>query len=197
MKYFYDTEFLENGETIELISIGIVAEDGREYYAVNTNMSASAIVNHEWLRENVWPYLPLRSYALSHGMHTVLDTGHKDVKYKSTIAKEVMEFLQPNPEDYRHTELWAWCGAYDHVALMQLWGTMSSVHGTGLPFYTHDLKSIHDLFLTDEQRDELRNLEFDGNAHNALDDARQLQQRYDYVNGIIGLPSFSTPDDKQ
>src|SRR4051812_11038169 len=34
MKYFYDTEFLEDGQTIELISIGIVAEDGREYYAV-------------------------------------------------------------------------------------------------------------------------------------------------------------------
>ena len=34
MRYFYDTEFLEDGETIDLISIGIVAEDGREYYAV-------------------------------------------------------------------------------------------------------------------------------------------------------------------
>ena len=37
MRYFYDTEFLEDGETIDLISIGIVAEDGREYYAVNLN----------------------------------------------------------------------------------------------------------------------------------------------------------------
>ena len=33
MKYFYDTEFLEDGHTFDLISIGIVAEDGREYYA--------------------------------------------------------------------------------------------------------------------------------------------------------------------
>ncbi len=31
-RYFYDCEFLENGNTIELISIGIVADDGREYY---------------------------------------------------------------------------------------------------------------------------------------------------------------------
>lgn len=47
MKYFYDTEFLEGTQntgffrqketvpTIDLISIGIVAEDGREYYAVS------------------------------------------------------------------------------------------------------------------------------------------------------------------
>lgn len=47
MKYFYDCEFLEGTQrrglfgrrqtnpTIDLISIGIVAEDGREYYAVS------------------------------------------------------------------------------------------------------------------------------------------------------------------
>ena len=37
MKYFYDTEFIEDGSTIELISIGVVAEDGREYYAVSVS----------------------------------------------------------------------------------------------------------------------------------------------------------------
>ena len=35
MKYFLDTEFSERGPMwpIQLISIGIVAEDGREFYA--------------------------------------------------------------------------------------------------------------------------------------------------------------------
>ena len=32
MNFFFDTEFYENGKTIELISIGIVAEDGSEFY---------------------------------------------------------------------------------------------------------------------------------------------------------------------
>ena len=32
----YDFEFLEDGSTIEPISIGMVCEDGREYYAVIT-----------------------------------------------------------------------------------------------------------------------------------------------------------------
>ena len=35
VKYFFDTEFYEDGKTIDLISIGIVAEDGREFYAVS------------------------------------------------------------------------------------------------------------------------------------------------------------------
>lgn len=33
-RYDYDCEFLEDGKTIALISIGIVADDGRTYYAV-------------------------------------------------------------------------------------------------------------------------------------------------------------------
>ncbi len=41
MRYFYDTEFIDDGRTIELISIGVTAEDGREYYAVSTDSTPS------------------------------------------------------------------------------------------------------------------------------------------------------------
>jgi hypothetical protein len=40
LRYFYDTEFIENGKTIDLISIGVVREDGRSYYAVSTEFKA-------------------------------------------------------------------------------------------------------------------------------------------------------------
>ena len=67
MKYYLDTEFheytkqaevlgLNAGEpinTIELISIGIVAEDGREYYAICNEFDLNAACNDEWLKENV------------------------------------------------------------------------------------------------------------------------------------------------
>ena len=36
MRYFYDCEFIEDGTTIDLVSIGIVAQDGRELYLVST-----------------------------------------------------------------------------------------------------------------------------------------------------------------
>jgi hypothetical protein len=53
MKYYIDTEFLEGTQskkllgitygqtkpTIDLISIGIVAEDGREYYAISKDFN--------------------------------------------------------------------------------------------------------------------------------------------------------------
>jgi 3' exoribonuclease, RNase T-like len=58
MKYFFDTEFIELAEekTIDLISIGIVAEDGRTYYAISEEFDASAASN--WVKENVLIKLP-------------------------------------------------------------------------------------------------------------------------------------------
>ena len=59
MKYFYDTEFLEGTQkkwiggktkpTIDIISIGIVCEDGREYYAVNKDFN----LKESWNRYDV------------------------------------------------------------------------------------------------------------------------------------------------
>lgn len=56
MRYFYDTEFIEDGHTIELISIGVVAEDGREYYAVSTEFDPERAGS--WVRTHVLPKLP-------------------------------------------------------------------------------------------------------------------------------------------
>ena len=35
-RYFYDCEFIEDGQIIDLISIGVVDEQGREFYAIST-----------------------------------------------------------------------------------------------------------------------------------------------------------------
>ena len=55
MKYFIDTEFREYPRSIELISIGIVTEDGKEYYAVSKDFDLNKAWKNEWLRENVFP----------------------------------------------------------------------------------------------------------------------------------------------
>ena len=55
MKYFFDTEFSENGSTIDLISIGIVAEDGREFYAQNSECKFDNANDFVW--RNVFPHL--------------------------------------------------------------------------------------------------------------------------------------------
>lgn len=125
MRYFYDTEFIEDGTTIDLVSIGVVAEDGREYYAVSTEFDASRA--NSWVRANVLSQLP--------------NPSDPTWKSRETIRREVFEFLTSASTP---PQLWAWVGAYDHVVLAQMWGNMTRLPKE-LPRYTHELKQYWEL----------------------------------------------------
>lgn len=80
---------------------------------------------------------------------------------RDAIADGVHDFIvgQPGP-----VELWADYGAYDHVVLAQLFGTMMDLPD-GVPMFTHELRQLwEDAGRPEEpeQQDE----------HNALADAR-------------------------
>jgi hypothetical protein len=180
--YCYDTEFLEDGRTIELISIGIVCEDGREYYAVNGAVDQDRIKNDRWLLDNVWKHLPVRGGE--ERLTTVgeelgqafdgpgfLDTTSPLVKPKWVIADEVRDFLLHHTiiDDSSVTdppELWAYVAAYDHVALAQLWGRLIDLP-IGIPKYTYDLKQEMDRLGMPSSV-----VAKPPNAHDALADAR-------------------------
>src|SRR5205814_3251290 len=49
-RYFYDCEFIEDGRTVDLVSIGVVDEHGREFYAVSTEFDDTRAV--PWVRRN-------------------------------------------------------------------------------------------------------------------------------------------------
>lgn len=65
MKYFIDTEFVEGKQkklfgytkpTIDLISIGIVREDGREYYAISKDFNLKEAWNRYEIKKNTNDY---------------------------------------------------------------------------------------------------------------------------------------------
>lgn len=175
MKYFYDTEFLEDGQTIDLISIGIVAEDGREYYAVNSDANWDRIAKNDWLMKNVWPHLPLRGRKPSNGYvnsgsEGILDTSSVLVKPKWVIRNEIREFLSAGTPP----ELWAWYSAYDHVVLAQMWGRMINLP-KGLPMFTNDVRSLSLWTGVDELPKQT------GAAHNALADAKHVKEMYEHI----------------
>jgi hypothetical protein len=66
MKYFLDTEFIEGGRDlpIQLISIGMVCEDGRMYYAESGAYNPDRA--NDWVKQNVFPQLtgPRKSLEL-------------------------------------------------------------------------------------------------------------------------------------
>jgi hypothetical protein len=121
VRYFYDCEFIEDGRTIELVSIGVAAEDGREYYAVSTEFDPERA--GKWVRRNVLPKLPPFSSPLW--------------RSRAQIRDELLEFLTVAPS----VELWAWVAAYDHVALCQLWGPMTALPRS-MPRFTRELKQL-------------------------------------------------------
>ncbi len=54
-QWFLDTEFVEDGKTIELVSIGLVNFEGtHEYYAVSAEWVATGDL---WFQKNVVPKL--------------------------------------------------------------------------------------------------------------------------------------------
>lgn len=183
MRFFYDCEFLEDGRTIELISIGIVAEDGREYYAVNDDVTSGRlnrrIRRHEWLMANVVPCLPkLHGDANLHAPDSWLfDYRSPLVKRVEKIADEVMTFLRYGQSGADVAELWADYAAYDHVVLCQLWGPMVDLP-LGVPMYTNDIQQeARRLGVTDlpQQAEGL---------HNALADARHCRERWQFLRDI-------------
>jgi hypothetical protein len=167
----YDTEFLEDGETIELISIGMVAEDGYEYYAVNRDMPERRIRRHPWLMENVVPNLPQSQLIPKRWLY---DRRDRVVKPRSKIRFEVRRFLldakrRGYERDGNDLKLWADYASYDHVVLCQLFGRMIDLPG-GIPMWTHDLRQELELW------GEVEPPAHHGVQHNALDDARHVDK---------------------
>lgn len=151
MRFWFDTEFIEDGKTIDLISIGVVAEDGRELYAELAEADHSKASG--WVRENVLPHL----------------TGLRKHNYRRpALARELVKFMGEKPE------IWAYYADYDWVALCQLFGTMMDLP-TGWPMYCRDIKQLCDSLgnpkLPAQQ----------GDLHNALADARWNREAYEFL----------------
>lgn len=175
--FCYDTEFLEDGHTIDLISIGIVCSDGRSYYAVNADMDHDRIAKDDWLCENVVPHLPLNGtvtpYSSGSGWCWSIDMRSTLVKPKWVIANEVREFIASCREEGDHPFLWADHAAYDHVVLAQLFGKM--VHlPKGIPMFTHELQQLLGQLPGNWKPPK----QYSGTEHHALDDARHTMRVY-------------------
>lgn len=169
MKIFYDTEFLERGYkySIDLISIGMVREDGEELYLINRDAPLDDMYKHEWLLENVVPHLPC---VVS--VFPSWDKNFSDYQYvlpRDIIAGLVKQFVLVDDKP----ELWAWYGAYDHVVIAQLFNTMSELP-EGFPMWTNDLRQVTKDF-------NVRLPSKSGTEHHALEDARWLKKSYEFV----------------
>jgi len=179
-RVFYDFEFLEDGERIGPVSFGGITQHGDTLYVVNADLDERAVATHDWLGEHVWPFLP--TVECKTGCRCMqngrghLDRDHPDVRPLSQFRRTVDAFmLKAGP-----AELWADYGAYDHVALSQLYGSMILLPPY-MPRFTHDIQQeAARLGFTDA---ELPQPGPEG-EHHALNDARLVRARWHFLKGI-------------
>lgn len=157
-QWFLDTEFDENGRTIDLISIALVSTDS-EYYAVASDGWDSAKCNL-WVRENVLPKLPPREAPTW--------------RSRAQIAGDITKlFFGDRPV------VWGYFADYDWVVFCQLFGRMIDLP-KGFPMYCRDLKQEMER-LGIKREDLPASLQHQADEHNALADARWNRSLHDYL----------------
>lgn len=117
MRYTLDTEFIEFPCTIDLLSIGLVAEDGREFYAVSDECDRRKA--NPWVVANVFPKL-----------------GTGPIITRKRIAAGVREFIGDDKPEF-----WGYYADYDWVAFCWLFGAMVDLPH-GWPMYCNDIKQL-------------------------------------------------------
>jgi hypothetical protein len=166
MRYFLDTEFIEDGVTIELVSIGIVAEDGKEFYAIN--LDCNFYKANKWVRENVLSKLPKKDSP--HWMSKE-DIRAKVASFLGCVS--LAGVLYKLPDNIEKPEFWAYYADYDWVVFCQLFGTMMDLPA-GLPMYCNDIKQECDRLgkaLPEQIEGE----------HSAIADARHNKVMWEYL----------------
>lgn len=171
-KIFMDTEFTGLHKDTSLISIGLVSEDGKKFYAELTDYKKDQV--DEWLQENVLSQLQMDHFPDG----TVLLNGDVwNVKGGTETVKRVLTdwFMQ-----FEDVIIWSDCLSYDWVLFNHIFG-----HAFNIPknvyYIPMDICTMFDLNRIDPDisREEYAEIEEKDRAkHNALYDAIVIMSCY-------------------
>lgn len=191
MRVYFDTEFTGLHKDTTLISIGLVAEDGRRFYGECYDYDKNQI--DTWLQENVLNNTTyLCEISKTNNMSVSLDNMYL-VATKEGLAKHLRDWLA----QFDTVELVSDVCHYDMVLLIDLFGTAFDLPSHVSPV-CHDINQDISRFLGitpqeafDKSREELigktymKNIEKEyGSArkHNALYDAYVIKLLYTLLN---------------
>ncbi len=171
MRFWFDTEFIESGpyKPIQLISIGMVSEDGRELYLQSSEFCPSDA--SDWVRKNVIAQLdPHGEYHSLKDMRTlILDFVWP---HRNTNPDSISPRLRD--ESIQKPEFWAYYADYDWVVFCQIFGTMMDLP-KGFPMWCRDIKQL----CADKGDPTLP--EQSSGEHNALADARWNKVAWEFL----------------
>jgi len=177
VKYFIDTEFLESGpgRPITLLSLAMVAEDGREFYMATRERMQDA--PNEFVRTQVLPEI-LR----------MREQGR--VASLEELRQQVLDFIG----DDKEPEFWANWAAYDWVTFCQVFGTMAQFPRR-FPMFCMDLQQALAEAGSPSVPEKVKVVE-GAIPHCALDDARCAKRVFDWLQTLHSGGSGETPKKK-
>jgi DNA polymerase III epsilon subunit-like protein len=160
-KIFFDTEFTGLHQDTTLISIGMIAEDGRELYCELKDYDKTQI--DDWLQNNVIKNL--------YNINPITT---------EQLRKAIEGFIEP----YDTVEIWSDCLSYDWVLFNQIWG-----HAFNIPkkiyYIPFDICTLFKIKGVDPDvsREEYAGITSGIQKHNALWDAKVIKACYEKLIG--------------
>jgi hypothetical protein len=152
MKYFLDTEFIEGFRRvndkpmhfIELISIGIVCEDGRELYLINDDFNSTYA--NDFVKEHVLSPMfeehGIGKWSPNDSIHDFLrmvqQLKEKHGKNMYYIRKKIHDFVGTEDKD---VSFYGYYSDYDWVVFCSIFGTMMDLP-KNFPMFCMDLKQM-------------------------------------------------------
>ena len=186
LKIFFDTEFTGLHKNTTLISIGLISEDGRAFYAELTDYDEKQC--DDWIEKNVLDHLYTR-YPRNVEEAPYIPNLH--VGTKNEIAKALHIWFK----QFDMVELVSDVCHYDMVLLIDMFG-----HAFNLPSnvgaicydINQDIARYYGISQSeafDKSREKIlyskyKENSIDGDKHNALYDAKVIRELYQILNNV-------------
>jgi|SRR3972149_2144130 len=189
-KVFFDTEFSGLHQNTTLISIGLISECGKTFYAELNDYDKTQI--DDWLQVNVINNLKFKEPKTGEDEYYVATRSDENKApndlYKSyslelrdnkrVVSFQLLQWL----EQFEKVEMWSDCLAYDWVLFNQLFG-----HAFNIPknvyYIPFDISTMFKLKGIDA---DISRKEFSGLTteveHNSLSDTKMIKACYNKLN---------------
>jgi len=173
MRIFFDTEFTGLHQKTTLISIGLVSDDGKTFYAELRDYDNSQV--DEWIQTNVINNTSyLKEFGNMDEATKCYDTVYMPISDKKHLAEDLKEWLS----QFDTVEMWSDCLAYDWVLFNDIFG-----HAFNIPknvyYIPFDICTLMKIKGIDPDINREEYAQINGNKHNALHDAKVIKACYE------------------
>lgn len=176
MKIFFDTEFTGLHKNTTLISIGLVSEDNRQFYAEFTDYDEEQC--NDWIRKNVLDNTLMKNWK---------KRGEKYIEnYYLGTKYEIGKMLENWLAQFNEVEFISDVCHYDMVLLLDIFGGAFSLPKQCSPScydINQDIARFYNISQKeafDKSREEIiKGIDIGGEKHNALYDAKVIKAIYE------------------